>query len=601
MPREIVSCPHCAKKLTCSSPATPGQLMRCHGCGQSFTVSGEISPRHGPAWLLLAVASAGIAGAAGTVWYHNRTVEAPPVAANAEATPEPTPPAPPNPIQDEDHLRPVSLAVDDEAVLTFEHPHASPLVPFSAMPVETAKASPEPPMEKPPAEKPPTEKPSAEKPLPTRFDEMEKRLLATEQDLKRDVEAFPDVDISSMRDVRLLMKSNISNFPPSRGLGVPPVMTPNGLMAVNGVQNGVRRMLRDERAYGLPVRGNSMLNPKEAISLKTLSADIRKLGTGAAPGAARFTLKAQDSSLDDARATAVRNLFETWHSQNLDKYLDLSPTLVQMLQVEEPPARLLLVQELSRVKTRGATLAIASRAVFDLSADVRQAAIEALKSRNADDYRPMFLYGLRYPWTPAADHAAEALIALADRKSVPTLVDMLVKPDPTTPVLDTRRRTYYVPEVVKINHLANCYLCHAPSFQTTDPIRGLVPTPGQPLPVQYYEGQVGEMVRADVTYLREDFSIMLPVSQASPWPETQRFDFLVRMRELKKDELPKYGIEVGSTEPVPPADAAAPLSPYRQAIVFALTRMTGKDLGADAERWRSELGLIKPATPPKKS
>ena len=49
-----------------------------------------------------------------------------------------------------------------------------------------------------------------------------------------------------------------------------------------------------------------------------------------------------------------------------------------------------------------------------------------------------------------------------------------------------------VREIVRVNHLGNCILCHAPSTDRADLVRGAVPTPGQALPApvttpQYYE------------------------------------------------------------------------------------------------------------------
>ena len=55
------------------------------------------------------------------------------------------------------------------------------------------------------------------------------------------------------------------------------------------------------------------------------------------------------------------------------------------------------------------------------------------------------------------------------------------------------------------------------------------PPPGGPTSPQYYDGD-GIFVRADVTYLRQDFSVMQSVENPGKWPALQRFDFLVRIR-----------------------------------------------------------------------
>src|SRR5262249_18266117 len=101
------------------------------------------------------------------------------------------------------------------------------------------------------------------------------------------------------------------------------------------------------------------------------------------------------------------------------------PTLMQMLMHEDAAVRKILVDLLSEVPQAKATVALAQRAVFDLDADVRSAAIKALKERKAEDYRPVLLKALRHPWAPAADHAAEALVELGDRAAIPDLIRTL--------------------------------------------------------------------------------------------------------------------------------------------------------------------------------
>jgi hypothetical protein len=62
-----------------------------------------------------------------------------------------------------------------------------------------------------------------------------------------------------------------------------------------------------------------------------------------------------------------------------------------------------------------------------------------------------------------------------------------------------------------------CLLCHAPSVNKEGGlVRGLVSTPGEAPPVQYYESQGGDFVRADIPFLRQDFSVNLPESDAGP-------------------------------------------------------------------------------------
>jgi hypothetical protein len=211
------------------------------------------------------------------------------------------------------------------------------------------------------------------------------------------------------------------------------------------------------------------------------------------------------------------------------------PALVQMLQVEERSIREYLIEKLSANPSTQATEALAKLAVFDLKPAVRQAALAALKKRPLKDVRPALLAALRYPWGPAADHAALALVALQDRQAILPVQRMMEQRDPTQPAAG-KAKELVLTELVRVNHLRNCLLCHAPSLDRTDPIRGLIPTPGRPLPVLYYHETKGEFVRADVTFLRQDFSAMHKVAKPDKWPEVQRFDYLLRTRELTARE-----------------------------------------------------------------
>jgi hypothetical protein len=187
---------------------------------------------------------------------------------------------------------------------------------------------------------------------------------------------------------------------------------------------------------------------------------------------------------------------------------------------------------------------------------------------------------MRYPWAPVADHAAFALRTLKPREAVAPLIDLVDAASPSAPVYDAKSKQYTVREVVRLNHMRNCLLCHAPSENEHDGrVRGLVPTPGQPLPPQYYQSLSGDFVRADITYLRQDFSINLPEEHADPWPHEQRYDFVVRTRLAKSSEL------AGIT-------ASAASYPQREAMLYALRGITGKGVGTSSERWRELLGLI---------
>src|SRR5262249_41012852 len=135
-------------------------------------------------------------------------------------------------------------------------------------------------------------------------------------------------------------------------------------------------------------------------------------------------------------AGALRQALLTTPDGEVEWYApEAVPTLVQMLQVEGRGVRLLLVEGLGRVRGPGraggpgAAGALSDRAVFDPSEEVREAAARALAGRPADEYVGRLLAGLRYPWPPAADHAAEALAFLGRREVVPQLLALLEEPD----------------------------------------------------------------------------------------------------------------------------------------------------------------------------
>jgi hypothetical protein len=88
------------------------------------------------------------------------------------------------------------------------------------------------------------------------------------------------------------------------------------------------------------------------------------------------------------------------------------PTLMQMLQTEDPPIRMLLVDVLANITGEKASVARAQRAVFDLAPAIREKTVQALATRPRKEFQQILLDNLRSPWAPAADHAAEAITAL---------------------------------------------------------------------------------------------------------------------------------------------------------------------------------------------
>jgi hypothetical protein len=263
--------------------------------------------------------------------------------------------------------------------------------------------------------------------------------------------------------------------------------------------------------------------------------------------------------------------------------------LVQMFQAEDFTTRNEMVRNLASLKDDCGSRALAQRAVFDLHPAIRKVAVEALKDRPRAEYRSILLDALRYPWPPVAEHAAEALVALKDRGAVPDLVRLLDEPDPQAPFQDKDKK-WAAAELVRVNHLGNCVLCHEVSCSPYDPVRGLVPERGKPLTEVYYESMKGTFVRADVTYLKQDFSVTHSVSEPDKWPHRQRFDYMIRKRELRKLEiacLPEQGAPDNPTS-----------YPQREAIVWALRAITGQDAGARSEDWNRFLKTERPRSDP---
>jgi hypothetical protein len=275
----------------------------------------------------------------------------------------------------------------------------------------------------------------------------------------------------------------------------------------------------------------------------------------------------------DAAALAVREVLTVAGQGNIvyrpnqkTRALERTiPTMMQMLVPENQTVRQVLVDHLASIKTPGATKALARIAIFDLSEKLRLDALEALRERPPEDYRQVLLDGLRYVWAPVAEHAAEALVALHDVDAVPKLRELAIAPDPRAPIFDAATGTYAQKELVRINHLRNCMMCHAASQAPTDLVRGRVPTPGQPLPPlsQYYESNEGIFVRADVTYIRQDFSIPQPVDNAAPWPTMQRFDYVVRNAPLPANtDIEKLRLRYSNDYP------------QRDAVLYALKELS---------------------------
>jgi hypothetical protein len=351
-----------------------------------------------------------------------------------------------------------------------------------------------------------------------------------------------------------------------------------------------RNMKQAAFQSGLVLRSelNCRLDSATATIMAELSKDLRDMGFISIPGGQpirRPRGRAQGTPVEEGPQDQQK-AFQTWCDLNkVERLSGTLPTLLQMLQVENVPVRLTLVRELGRIKSTGSTAALASRAIVDLSPEVRAAAVTALQSRLPSLYVPALLRGLRYPWPAVADHAAVALRQLAAEDAVASLVDLLDQPDPSLPVLDPQTGQYVRHELVRLNHLRNCLLCHAPSANKQDGlVRGLVPTPGERLPQLYYAGQTGDFVRADITYLHQDFSVVLPEKDLAKWPAEQRFDFVTRKQPVPDEEVTKAG-------------KTPDIYPQREAVLYALRGLTRKDAGDSSTKWRAMLGFTEKKKP----
>jgi hypothetical protein len=329
----------------------------------------------------------------------------------------------------------------------------------------------------------------------------------------------------------------------------------NAIDQVNGDPTLVRLDLRGDLA-GLPLRRG----PERQLSEAT----------------ARLLAKAAASlqNLSSDQLATVLAAEKEWLRA------DRIPALMQVLTVGPEASRVVLARHLGAVPGTEASEALVQVALFDPHPDVRREAVASLARRPPAEYRGLLLRGLEFPRTIIAEHAAEALLALRQTETVPALLRLLDGPDPRAPYRKRNAQGRYVREVVRIDHKLNCLLCHPPSFRATDPARRPVP----PLREPPQTGGVGYLaaapqrnetfVRADVTYLKQDYSVMLRVNSGTR-REERRFDLFVRERLATQ------------------ADAAAALARkqagatgHQKAVAFALRELTGLEPGPRAENWK---------------
>lgn len=295
------------------------------------------------------------------------------------------------------------------------------------------------------------------------------------------------------------------------------------------------------------------------------------------------------------KAELVKSYRDVATPQNIDRATSVA-ALMQVLGHEEVSVRLDLVEYLNGLASADATRALAKLAVFSPEPELREAALKALKTRDSKDCTEILLAGLQYPWLAVAENAGEAIVKLQRKDLAANLIDVLDTRDPRAPQVQEMngKKVPVVRELVRLNHHHNCLLCHAPatttreetSKETLAKLEGLtaqVPVPSESM-VAYYRPSVPDiLVRFDVTYLRQDFSLKLPVAHAEPWPDMQRYDFLVRTREVSDKEALAYQELLQTDRPE--------TSPYRRVALTALRQLTGMDAEPTAAAWRKMLGL----------
>ena len=455
-----------------------------------------------------------------------------------------------------------------------------PEFPAEKKPLElpAEKRPPQPPPEKKPPQPLPEKK--APQPPPEKKAPPRKPAVLTPDELQKQLLKVPEVDFfgvaealnkDSLKDVATaLRRAGISR--PSNDPRLRLIEEAGRVQFVKTVNVAV---LEEARKQGLPVRTAKACRADRpsAVAMQKLSRSLRLRRIITSPGAPR----------DRDSLAKFRTMM------NEEPFADNPGTrrvLVQMLQVEPQGEREILVKELAKGKDREAVAALARLALFDPSPAVRRAATVELKKQPPEMFRDELLRGLRYVWAPVADNAARALVDLQDRKAVPALLDLLSRPDPALPLLDAQQKPV-VRELVRVRHLRNCYLCHpaAPVLET--PVGGLVPQDGHTVPNLYY-GQAptdGRFVRADITFVRQDFSVVQPTADSGPTLDRQRFDFLVRTRPATPAEIARQ------------KDAPASY-PQREAVLFTLRELTGKDYGTSTRPWVDGLSERPQPAPP---
>ncbi len=341
----------------------------------------------------------------------------------------------------------------------------------------------------------------------------------------------------------------------------------------------VRNMVKDRRDLaGLPfaMGDDCKLDTKKSKDLTENSVHIRMELANALQERSKYSSSPRHEELVSKRILG-------------GLYTGSIPAMRQILAVEQPALRARFVDALNPLRGVEASEGIVNRALFDTDDQVRSVAIAQLQGRPVDEFLPAIKKALRYPWLPVVQNAGAAIAKLKLKEAIPELVTLLDEHAPDAPftVKDgDGKDKHMVRELVRINHHRNCMLCHTPldvTKLTREERRqvpvGPVPSPDDPLPpiastVYYSERSGNTLVRADVTYLRQDFSLLQPVSDPGKWSELQRYDFLVRNREITAKEA---------------AERPMTNKNYSETTLATLRIVTGRNLPADSKAWRAAI------------
>jgi hypothetical protein len=331
---------------------------------------------------------------------------------------------------------------------------------------------------------------------------------------------------------------------------------------------------------GLPfLRGNACrLNDAQAYDLGHIAPKMRQL-------------PALRSSSRNA-ATEPDNLInDVFYDQMRPTIAASLPAAMQVLSVQTPEFRIGISRTLRTFPAGddAAINALVRLALFDPDLAVRRNALHGLQREPVEKFGLRLLEGFNYPWPVVAERTAEAIVRLDRYDLLPAVAEFLDGPDPAAPFerVEGARKSMAIRELVRVNHHRNCLLCHAPATgQEARELRGLVavvPSADEQLPPMnsnvYYASRSGlPIVRANETYLRQDFSVMQTVEHPDFWPAQQRFDFFVRTRTLSPDEA-------AALKKAPPA-AGQPASPNHAAAIDALRRLTWQSAGVTTRDWR---------------